>query len=254
MSPESPRLRHSSSLGAGSRKTPTAPAPVRTTSDPTLVRGHAALLPNRGHGGGRSRAMTLTSSLRCLVSRLFLPLPTISMACRFARVPAPCDLGRRVTGTLFGHRKGHVTFSVQASPSAEPALLLELAVPTSGLVKEMGSGLVRIALECGRVHSSPRSLFDEPVWSMYCNGRKAGYAVARACSEGDWRVLSAVKAVSVGAGVLPPPPSPSNEGEEVMYMRARFERVVGSRDSEAFYMVSPDGNGGPELSIFLLRI
>jgi uncharacterized protein (TIGR01570 family) len=43
-----------------------------------------------------------------------------------------------------------------------------------------------------------------------------------------------------------------SEGE-LMYMRARFERVVGSRDSEAFYMLNPDGNGGPELSIFLLR-
>lgn len=45
----------------------------------------------------------------------------------------------------------------------------------------------------------------------------------------------------------------SSEGE-LLYMRARFERVVGSRDSEAFYMLNPDGNGGPELSIFLLRI
>ena len=43
---------------------------------------------------------------------------------------------------------------------------------------------------------------------------------------------------------------------DVMYMRARFERVVGSRDSEAFYMMNPDKsssssgiNGGPELSV-----
>jgi uncharacterized protein (TIGR01570 family) len=39
-----------------------------------------------------------------------------------------------------------------------------------------------------------------------------------------------------------------------MYMRAKFERVVGSRDSEAFYMINPDGNAGPELSIYLLRV
>ncbi|CAI0552624.1 unnamed protein product [Linum tenue] len=39
-----------------------------------------------------------------------------------------------------------------------------------------------------------------------------------------------------------------------MYMRARFERVVGSKDSEAFYMMNPeDGSGGPELSLYLLR-
>jgi hypothetical protein len=36
--------------------------------------------------------------------------------------------------------------------------------------------------------------------------------------------------------------------------------VVGSRDSEAFYMMNPDSsssngiNGGPELSVYLLRV
>ncbi|GFY98204.1 MIZU-KUSSEI-like protein [Actinidia rufa] len=82
--------------------------------------------------------------------------------------------------------------------------------------------------------------------------------VARACGESDWHVLSTVQSVSVGAGVIPVVDdcrkgSESSEGE-LLYMRARFERVVGSRDSEAFYMMNPDGNGGPELSIFLLRI
>jgi uncharacterized protein (TIGR01570 family) len=60
----------------------------------------------------------------------------------------------------------------------------------------------------------------------------------------------------MGAGVIP---AACGGGEgDVMYMRARFERVVGSRDSEAFYMMNPDsstgGNGGPELSIYLLRV
>lgn len=92
---------------------------------------------------------------------------------------------------------------------------------------------------------------------MYCNGRKCGYALTRACTESDWHVLSTVKSVSVGAGVIPVVDDGgkgSRSDGELMYMRARFERVVGSRDSEAFYMMNPDGNGGPELSIFLLRI
>jgi uncharacterized protein (TIGR01570 family) len=96
---------------------------------------------------------------------------------------------------------------------------------------------------------------------MYCNGRKLGLAVSRTCGESDWHVLSTVRSVSVGAGVIPvvddgKKGSRSSEGlGELLYMRARFERVVGSRDSEAFYMLNPDGsNGGPELSIFLLRI
>lgn len=129
------------------------------------------------------------------------------------------------------------------------------------LVKEMSSGLVRIALECEKSHA-PRGgggktkLFSEPTWSMYCNGRKYRYAQSRACSASDWHVLSMVQSVSVGAGVIPVVDDGvkrKDEGE-LLYMRARFERVVGSRDSEAFYMMNPDGSGGPELSIFLLRI
>ncbi|KAK7270309.1 hypothetical protein RIF29_23361 [Crotalaria pallida] len=174
------------------------------------------------------------------------------------------SLGRKVTGTLFGHRRGHISFAVQLDPRSEPLLLLELAITTSSLVKEMSSGLVRIVLECEKLAPNnvngrgQRRLFHEPSWSMYCNGRKCGYALTRTCGERDWHVLSTVQSVSVGAGVIPLLEEKGGGGGgsegELMYMRARFERVVGSRDSEAFYMLNPDGNGGPELSIFLLRI
>ncbi|CAL1352414.1 unnamed protein product [Linum trigynum] len=181
-------------------------------------------------------------------------------------------LGRKVTGTLFGYRRGHVTFAVQDGPGSDPALLLELAMSTATLVKEMSSGLVRIALECDKSRSSAAEagkLFDEAEWSMYCNGRKCGYAAARRCCNAlDARVLNTVRTVSVGAGVIPATcaledgkggggkdrtAASCGEGE-LLYMRARFERVVGSRDSEAFYMMNPDGSGGPELSVFLLRL
>ncbi|CAN1256238.1 Protein MIZU-KUSSEI 1 [Linum perenne] len=166
-------------------------------------------------------------------------------------------LGRKVTGTLYGYRRGHVTFAVQTDSRFEPVFIIELAVSTASLVKEMSSGLVRIALECEKSKSTApgRKLFDEGVWSMYCNGRKCGYAAARGrCNEVDSRVLTTVRAVSVGAGVIPPLAELAGEMGELMYMRAKFERVVGSRDSEAFYMMNPDGNGGPELSLFLLRL
>ncbi|CAI0374915.1 unnamed protein product [Linum tenue] len=179
-------------------------------------------------------------------------------------------LGRKVTGTLFGYRRGHVTFAVQDGPGSDPALLLELAMSTATLVKEMSSGLVRIALECDKSRSAaaPPKLFDEAEWSMYCNGRKCGYAAARRCCNSlDARVLNTVRTVSVGAGVIPATcaledgkggggkdkTASCGEGE-LLYMRAMFERVVGSRDSEAFYMMNPDGSGGPELSVFLLRL
>ncbi|KAF8726778.1 hypothetical protein HU200_019253 [Digitaria exilis] len=187
-------------------------------------------------------------------------------------------LGARLTGTLYGHRRGHVHLAFQVDPRACPALLLELAAPTAALVREMASGLVRIALECERAKGSAlptptstatagpnscggKKLVEETVWRAYCNGRSCGYAVRRECGAADWRVLRALEPVSMGAGVIPAASCGGGEGD-VMYMRARFERVVGSRDSEAFYMMNPDnssgggggGHGGPELSVYLLRV
>ena len=166
-------------------------------------------------------------------------------------------LGTKVIGTLFGHRRGHVHFAIQEDPNSSPAFLIELATPTSVLVREMASGLVRIALECEKKRGAKGvRLLEEPIWRAYCNGRKCGYANRVACGAEEWRVLKAVGPISMGAGVLPESDGGSGGGGpdgELMYMRARFERVVGSRDSEAFYMVNPDGSGGPELSIYLLR-
>ncbi|KAL2512235.1 hypothetical protein Adt_17835 [Abeliophyllum distichum] len=180
----------------------------------------------------------------------------------FGRTQARADgqqaLGSRVVGTLFGHRRGHVHFAFQKNPSSEPAFLIELATPISGLVREMASGLVRIALECDREpEKKPTRLLEESMWRTYCNGKKYGYATRRECGEKDWKILKAVEPISMGAGVLPA----ENNGDfgaesdgEIMYMRAKFERVIGSRDSEAFYMMNPDNNGAPELSVYLLRV
>ncbi|KAL6848889.1 hypothetical protein ACP4OV_021472 [Aristida adscensionis] len=210
--------------------------------------------------------------VRTAVSRLRSALAN-AVAGRHRQV----GLGARLTGTLYGHRRGHVHLAFQVDPRACPALLLELAAPTAALVREMASGLVRIALECERAKgaaalptpaaSAPgagagdggKKLLEETVWRAYCNGKSCGYAVRRECGAADWRVLRALEPVSMGAGVIPAASCGGGEGD-VMYMRARFERVVGSRDSEAFYMMNPDsssgggGNGGPELSVYLLRV
>ncbi|XP_059640167.1 protein MIZU-KUSSEI 1 [Cornus florida] len=170
----------------------------------------------------------------------------------------PLGLGPKVVGTLFGNRRGHVHFAFQRDPNSQPAFLIELATPISGLVREMASGLVRIALECDKEKEEEKKavrLLEEPVWRTYCNGKKCGFAMRRECGPKDWKVLKAVEPISMGAGVLP---AGNEEGDgndgEIMYMRAKFERVVGSRDSEAFYMMNPDSNGAPELSIYLLRV
>ncbi|KAJ0977544.1 hypothetical protein J5N97_013018 [Dioscorea zingiberensis] len=248
----------------------------------------------RSEKGTSLTLITMAASIfRSLVPTLqtwFLP------SCKWLSMPvtAPTSSGpgrKKITGTFFGNKRGRVSFAVQEDHKLEPLLLLELATPTSHLVKEMASGMVRILLECERAaiamdvnkkkkRTASRSLWDEPVWTMYCNGHRRGFAVSRQCTVSDLHVLGAVQKVSVGAGVFPPmhaAGAPSRHalemgkgsgsavcegsGGEVMYMRAKFERVVGSRDSEAFYMMSPDcgrgnrfANGGPELSLFLLRI
>lgn len=165
-------------------------------------------------------------------------------------------LGPRVVGTLFGHRRGHVHFAFQKDASSQPAFLIELATPISGLVREMASGLVRIALECNKEEKEEKKaarLLEEPVWRTFCNGKKCGFATRKECGPKEWKVLKAVEPISMGAGVLPAG-NEEGDGDEIMYMRAKFERVVGSRDSEAFYMMNPDSNGAPELSVYLLRV
>ncbi|KAL3824054.1 hypothetical protein ACJIZ3_020083 [Penstemon smallii] len=168
-----------------------------------------------------------------------------------ARTHFSSGLGTKVVGTLFGNRRGHVHFSFQQDYNQIPAFLIEIATPTSVLVKEMASGVVRIALECDKkVEKKGVKLLQEPIWRSYCNGKKCGYGMKRECGGEEWKVLNAIGAISMGAGVLPG----VEEDGELMYMRAKFERVKGSKDSEAFYMINPDGNGGPELSIYLMRV
>lgn len=131
-------------------------------------------------------------------------------------------------------------------------MVVELAMQTNVLQKEMGSGMVRIALECEkRADKDKMKLLEEPLWSMFCNGKKTGYGVKREANEEDLQVLELLKPVSMGGGVLPGNPDADSE---LAYIRAVFERVVGSKDSETLYMLSPEGNNGPELSIFFVRI
>ncbi|KAL5713727.1 hypothetical protein ACHQM5_015779 [Ranunculus cassubicifolius] len=156
-----------------------------------------------------------------------------------------------VTGTFFGYRKGRVSFCLQDDSRSSPLLLLEFAVPTCYLAKEMQHGLLRIALECDRLKTRADSLFSVRAWSMYCNGRKVGYAVRRQFTESDIAVLKMMKSVSVGAGVLPV--EQKSVEADLMYLRASFKRVSGSVDSESFHMINPAGSCRQELSIFLLR-
>uniref|UniRef100_A0A1J3DMT6 Protein MIZU-KUSSEI 1 n=3 Tax=Noccaea caerulescens TaxID=107243 RepID=A0A1J3DMT6_NOCCA len=225
-----------------------------------------------------SSSSTVITPKRKLQSFAVSRLRSVIASLSRARPGNHSELGSRVVGTLFGSRRGHVHFSIQKDPTSPPAFMIELATPISGLVKEMASGLVRLALECDKAKEEekeegengnrrhgggdktritiPRRLVEEPMWRTYCNGKKCGFATRRECGEKEKKVLKALEMVSMGAGVLPETVDSSggDGGGDIMYMRAKFERIVGSRDSEAFYMMNPDSNGAPELSIYLLRI
>ncbi|MBA0743527.1 hypothetical protein Gogos_006194 [Gossypium gossypioides] len=194
---------------------------------------------------------------------VFRAFPIINPKCKFPTCPAvgvstethKSSTGNRVTGTLFGFHKGKVSLALQENPKCLPWLVIELALQTNVLQKELSAGMVRIVLECEKQTEKEKiKLFDEPLWTMYCNGKKTGYGVKREATEDDLSIMELLKAVSMGAGVLPGNTETEGPDGELAYMRAFFERVVGSKDSQTFYMVSPDAKNGPELSIFLVRI
>ncbi|KAJ1413471.1 Protein MIZU-KUSSEI 1-like, plant [Sesbania bispinosa] len=163
--------------------------------------------------------------------------------------------GTRITGTLFGYRKARVNLAFQDNPMCQPFLLLELAILTGKLLQEMGTGLNRIALECEKHSSNEKTkIIEEPIWTLFCNGKKTGYGVKREPTDDDLSVMQLLHVVSVAVGVLPNEMSDPHDGE-LSYMRAHFERVVGSKDSETYYMMMPDGNNnGPELTVFFVRV
>lgn len=114
---------------------------------------------------------------------------------------------------------------------------------------------VRIALECEKsAEQRPGRLLDEPLWTVFFNGKKSGYGMRRQASPDDLALMEVLKAVSVGAGVLPGRSETEGPDGEMTYMRADFEHVVGSRDSETLYMFGPEGNNGPDLTIFFVRL
>ncbi|KAH0755233.1 hypothetical protein KY290_025503 [Solanum tuberosum] len=168
-----------------------------------------------------------------------------------------------ITGTIFGSRKGKVNFCIQSNPnSTNPILLLELAVSTSSLAREMQKGVVRIALESktndysSSSSSSSASLLSMQIWRMYCNGKKVGFAVIRKPTKVDLQVLRQMESIVVGAGIIHGKKAvikKDNDDDDIMYLRGKFERVHGSNDSESFHLVDPEENLGQELSIFFLR-
>ncbi|KAK4371602.1 hypothetical protein RND71_011077 [Anisodus tanguticus] len=150
------------------------------------------------------------------------------------------------TGTIFGYRRGKVSFCIQTNPkSSTPILLLELAVSTSTLAREMHGGSVIIALENGNNGGVQSPL------RMYCNGKKVGFSVKRKPTKADLQVLAQIGSVNVGAGIIHG--KEIKRDDDIMYLRGKFERAHGSYDdSESFHLIDPEGSMDQELSIFFL--
>ncbi|KAF6172417.1 hypothetical protein GIB67_025922 [Kingdonia uniflora] len=193
--------------------------------------------------------------------KMFKLFPLLTSGCKMVALlgrprKALLTNNSTVAGTIFGYRRGRVSLAIQEDPKYLPTFVIELPILTTAFHKEMVSGLVRIALE-SETKTKKKKLLEEYVWAVYWNGRKTGYSIRRKqTSDEELHIMQLLRGVSMGAGVLP---SPSSEKDsvfdgELTYMRCRFERVVGSKDSEAFYMINSDGTSGPELSIFFVRV
>ncbi|GAA0167285.1 hypothetical protein Leryth_005342 [Lithospermum erythrorhizon] len=190
-------------------------------------------------------------------------LPMLSTGCKMVallgkshRKPLLTDSATIVT--IFGYQKGRLSLAIQEDPHRVPIFVIELPMHSQVFHKEMANDVLRIALE-SETKTHKKGLLEEFVWAVYCNGRKFGYSIKRkVMTDDEMHVMKLLRGVSMGAGVLPGPNDHSKEKNdfaygELTYMRARFQRVVGSKDSESLYMMNPDEATGQELSIFFLR-
>ncbi|XP_052202550.1 protein MIZU-KUSSEI 1 [Diospyros lotus] len=209
---------------------------------------------NGGRGGGGGGLF-----------RMFKLFPMLTSGCKMVallgkgRPRKPLLADNATTGTLFGHRKGRIILAIQDDPHRLPMFIIELPLLTAAFHKEMASDdIVRLALE-SETKTHKKKLLEEFVWAVYCNGRKIGYSIRRKqIGDDELQVMQLLWGVSMGAGVVPAASQKESagageDGDEMTYIRARFEKVVGSKDSEAFYMINPDGAAGHELSIFFVR-
>ncbi|KAF7840017.1 protein MIZU-KUSSEI 1-like [Senna tora] len=210
---------------------------------------------------------TLRSAL-CFLPNIITPV-TLRLRRRvFSAAPNHRDTSSKITGTFFGYRNKRASFVIQeVNPKSHLTFLfvLELPVETHVLLHEeiARAEKPRMSLECEKQPEGAwkMRLFDEPLWTVFCNGKKCGFAARREATEDDLAVMELLDGVVVGEGVVPGPGAQGDKGHdgpepdrEMGYLRAHFQRVVDSKDSETLSMLGPDGDWGPGLTIFFTRI
>ncbi|XP_008790298.1 protein MIZU-KUSSEI 1-like [Phoenix dactylifera] len=185
-----------------------------------------------------NHAAAWRSTFLWIADALMLPCKPIIFPLFSPRPPA-------VTGTILhppdddANRRLRL-FLQDGSPAGPTLLLLDLPLAPCQL-----AGAARITFECESGGAGP--LLAEPAWAVSCDGRRAGFGTRRAApTEAEARALESMRAVSAGAG---------RGVGGFTYMRGRFDRVVGSADSESYHLVGPAGFlGAHELSFFFLRV
>ncbi|GAA0154232.1 hypothetical protein Leryth_003674 [Lithospermum erythrorhizon] len=192
-------------------------------------------------------------------------LPVLSTGCKMVALisnrhkkPLLTDDNATIV-TIFGYQKGRLSLAIQEDPHQIPIFVIELPMHSQVFHKEMSHDILRIAFE-SETKTHKKQLLEELVWAVYCNGRKFGYSIRRKImSDDELHVMHHLRGVSMGAGYVPGPDDQSKDKSnfaygELTYMRAKFQRVVGSKDSESLYMMNPEGATiGQELSIFFVR-
>nr|CAD1821972.1 unnamed protein product [Ananas comosus var. bracteatus] len=214
LSPNSPL--HHNSAGASPSPSPSSSSYPQNKSKKKRNRkipaAAAAATPRPTKGTLRAVRSLFRSLSVSRPSPCRLPSPPLPRAItRPSR--SPSSASSRTTGTLFGHRKARIALAIQDTPqSPSPSLLLELAVPTGKFMQEMAADHLRVALECDKRNLpdisdgaavGPSRLLDEPLWTAYFNGRKAGYAVRRDPTDGDLAVARLLRTVSAGPECSP---------------------------------------------------
>ncbi|CAA6657723.1 unnamed protein product [Spirodela intermedia] len=202
-------------------------------------------------GGGGHRSACLTGLLRPVVEHLLLP-------CWALRLPAlsflsPSPLGSQSHGAA--PPPSRAPLCLQLDPSAPPHLFVELPLIATEFAAGIRDGGWRISLEClslDDVTAAKPLLEATEVWKVSLNGMKAGLATRPQMTEREARLLEVTRTVSTGAGILPPIQR-RRRLRGCKYLRGSFDRVVGSPDSESYYLVDPDGDLSHVLSFFFYR-
>lgn len=198
----------------------------------------------------RSVAELLIPTCNCMITHEDQDEPTLLSPKQFLHKRSSSASASTVFGTLYGHRRGKVSFCIQTNPnSVAPILLLELAIPTNVLAKEMKGGSIRLAFE-SKAGSGSDPLLSMPAWTMYCNGRRVGFAVKRKPSRADVELLQKIQNVVVGAGIA------SLDDDDVMYLRGMFERCHASANAHSFHLIDDHDyatSNAQELSFYFLR-